>query len=221
MSRTITTAEQLTIDCIVTGELEVNTFFIRSATDLIIIDPGGDPEQIIAEAAATPNILVLLTHNHYDHSGATNEILAALPRAKFAAHAECIRLASNKKHNLCQFLMQLDYELTQRPDFLIKHNDIITEGALTLQALHSSGHSPGHLCYWLESANSLFCGDLLTAEDIGRHDVPGSNLTAMIADCRALLANIPDHTLIYPGHGSPITAQEVKQTNPRLRKYYN
>lgn len=220
MSTMTIEGKNIEVNCIVTGKLKVNTFFIKSGENVVVIDPGGDPELIISEIEDFKNILIILTHCHYDHSGATNEILSAIPRAKFAAHSECIRLAGNTTDNLSQFLMNIDYKITHNPSFTLDDNEVFNCGNIKLKALHSTGHSLGHLCYWIQSERILFCGDLLTAEDIGRHDVPGSNLSEMIEDCKDLLTQIPSDTIIFPGHGNPITAQEVKETNPHLKKFY-
>ncbi len=220
MSTITTNGESIEVNCIVTGKLEVNTFFIKSGENVVVIDPGGDPDLIISEIKDFKNILVILTHCHYDHSGATNEILSAIPRAKFAAHSECIRFAGDPSGNLSQFLMNIDYKINHKPSFTLKNNEIFNFGNINLKALHSTGHSRGHLCYLVQSECILFCGDLLTAENIGRHDVPGSSLSEMIENCKDLLAQIPSDTLIFPGHGNSITSQEIKDTNPHLKKFY-
>lgn len=218
---TMTTADQkTTVNCIITGRLKVNTFFISSENSVVVIDPGGDPAKIIAEIRHYPNILLLLTHCHYDHSGAVNEVYNALPQSVFAAHPACIRRGQSPQTNLSRFLLDTEYIFTITPDFIIAEDQTLHFHEITLQTFHSTGHSAGHLCYLLPAEDMVFCGDMLTADDIGRHDVPGSCLDSMIHDCRRLLSMLPDTMLICPGHGRTISAREVKETNPRLQRYY-
>ena len=220
MQKIISAAQNTRVTCIITGKLKVNTFFIQTNDSVVVIDPGGDPQTIISEIKHYPHILLLLTHCHYDHSGALNEVSAALPQARFAAHSACIRQGQNPETNLSIFLLNTTYTLKVNPDFTLEGGQNIQFQDITLQTFHSTGHSKGHLCYALPTENMIFCGDLLTAKNIGRHDVPGSDLQSMISDCQELLRLIPETMTVCPGHGSAISAQEIKNTNPYLQKYY-
>ncbi len=217
---TVSEENRIEIDCLITGKLKVNTFLITSGTSAVVIDPGGDPETIITAVKDYPHILLLLTHCHYDHSGAVNEVYNALPQAVFAAHDKCLAAGRDPIKNLSRFLMNTTYSINLDPDFQLQNNQRFNFNEIQMIPLHSTGHSQGHLCYFMPEERLLFCGDLLTAEDIGRHDVPGSSLTHMIEDCKELLAIIPADTLIYPGHGEPISAERVKHTNPHLQNFY-
>ncbi len=217
---TISEETKIEIDCLITGELKVNTFLIHNDTSVIVIDPGGDPEKIITAVKDYTNVLLLLTHCHYDHSGAVNEVYNALPQAIFAAHDKCLKTGRDPIKNLSRFLLSTTYSIDLDPNFHLQDNKQFEFDQIKILPLHSTGHSPGHLCYYLPQQRLLFCGDLLTAEDIGRHDVPGSSLTHMIEDCKDLLSHIPADTLIYPGHGEEIKAEKVKHTNPHLQKFY-
>lgn len=209
--------EKTTVKCLVTGKLQVNTFILTRNSHAVIIDPGGDPELIVSAVKTFKNIAVLLTHSHYDHIGAINEVLETLPQARLFAHKNCIKLASNSSTNICRFLLNTDYALTHPAAGILRDKINFTFGGINITPLHSTGHSAGHLCYYLPTENIVFCGDLLTAEDIGRHDVPGSNLDKMIDDCLEMIANIRSDTIIHPGHGNTITAEEALNTNPHLK----
>lgn len=214
-------SENTRIKCLVTGKLKVNTFIITNGNSVVIVDPGGDPELIIDEVKNYSDITILLTHSHYDHMGATNEVMAALPEAKLYAHKKCVELASNTETNICQFLMGIDYALEYPATEELSDKVEFFCGDIRIIPLHSTGHSGGHLCYYLPEEKAILCGDMLTAEDIGRHDVPGSNLEEMIEDCLKMLKYIPAETMIYPGHGREILPEEVMRTNQHLKNIIN
>ena len=205
------------IKCLVTGELKVNTFIVINDNNVIVIDPGGDSKMIIKTIEQYSNIAVLLTHSHYDHIGAINEVMSALPQAKLYAHEKCIELAADSATNISQFLLGVEYALSYTPEQTLKNKEKLQIGDVKIIPLHSTGHSRGHLCYYLLEENVVFCGDLLTAEDIGRHDVPGSNLEEMIEDCREMIKNVAVDTVIYPGHGKDVTVSQVLSTNSYLK----
>ena len=91
-------------------------------------------------------------------------------------------------------------------------------GSLTLNGLHTPGHTDGHFAYLL--GDRLFTGDALLIEGCGRTDFQNGNADALYQSVREKLFTLPDETLVYPAHDykdrfvSSI-AQEKKR-NPRL-----
>lgn len=91
-------------------------------------------------------------------------------------------------------------------------------GSITLQPLHTPGHTDGHFSYLC--GDRAFTGDALLIEGCGRTDFQNGDTDALFRSVKEKLFSLPDDCLVYPAHDynhrrvSSI-AQE-KQRNPRL-----
>ncbi len=92
----------------------------------------------------------------------------------------------------------------------------ITFGSHALTVIATPGHTPGGVCFYCEAEHVLFSGDSLFQMSIGRTDFPGGNHWELIAALKHLLRDLPDNTVIYPGHGPKTTAAYERQYNPYL-----
>lgn len=102
-----------------------------------------------------------------------------------------------------------------------------TEGQLSISTPNSSNavaiisvlRTPGHkedcVCYYFEKESTLFTGDTLFQESIGRTDLPGGDINSLMTSLKRL-ATLPDETTVYPGHGYPTTIGHEKTYNPYL-----
>ena len=99
---------------------------------------------------------------------------------------------------------------------LVAHGsgDTLSVGSIDVRMVHTPGHTPGSQCFLVEGR--LVAGDTLFLEGCGRTDLPGSN-PADMADSLRRLAQVPDDTILYPGHrysaASSATMDTVKQIN--------
>jgi len=83
---------------------------------------------------------------------------------------------------------------------------------LKIKVLHTPGHSPGSVTYFVE--DKLFVGDLIFAGSIGRTDLPKGDYQTLINSVETKIFTLPDETIIYPGHGPETTVGMEKATNP-------
>ena len=95
--------------------------------------------------------------------------------------------------------MVLDYDLPAG-DLKLGENKTISFGSHTFKVMHTPGHSGGSVCFYCAEENVLFSGDTLFKGSIGRTDFPGGNMFQIISSLREL-AQLPDATVVYPGHG--------------------
>jgi glyoxylase-like metal-dependent hydrolase (beta-lactamase superfamily II) len=111
------------------------------------------------------------------------------------------------------------YETPERPAVIERqaadkqwHED----GGLKYEVITTPGHSPGGVCYHFAAEKALFTGDTLFSGSIGRTDLKGSDERLMQTSLRRL-TQLPDDTLVYPGHGPCTTIGREKKINPFLR----
>jgi len=98
----------------------------------------------------------------------------------------------------------------------IEHEEKIVFGNTLLKAIFTPGHSSGGLSFYSEKDGCVFTGDTLFYHDIGRTDLPGGNYNKLIQSINNHLFNLPDSTVVYPGHEQPSTIEEEKLHNPHF-----
>lgn len=99
----------------------------------------------------------------------------------------------------------------------LKEGDIITIGATELHVIHTPGHSPGGICLYAPKENLLFSGDSLFMGCIGRCDLERGNETDLISSIQSKLLNLPDNTVVMPGHGPKTSIGFEKSSNPYIQ----
>jgi len=102
----------------------------------------------------------------------------------------------------------LDAEVTQKSANI---------GMIDIQSILTPGHTKDGVSFYISHEQTLFSGDTLFYETIGRTDLEGSNFEEEIASIRDKLFALPNHTKVYPGHGKPTTIAWEKEHNPYLR----
>lgn len=168
-----------------------------------VVDPGWEAERIVASANTDGYTIraVWLTHTHYDHIGALEELLQLVPVPIYVHEMECGQFAEQKV-----------------PVHPTRDGDTLTIGDVTVRCLHTPGHTPGGQCFVGEGF--AFTGDTLFVDAIGRTDLPGSDPEQMRASLRRL-ARLPPDTVVYSGHnyGRSATATIAEQLrhNPYLQ----
>lgn len=95
----------------------------------------------------------------------------------------------------------------------LSDGDIINVGELSIEVIHTPGHTPGGVCFYIEKENVLFSGDTLFQGSIGRTDFPGGSQSMEIESIRERLFTLPENTTVYPGHGPQTTIKYEKQYN--------
>ena len=180
-----------------------------------VLDPGGDPQQILAEVERHGLSIkyVLNTHAHFDHTDANGAIVQATG-ATLALHPQDLPLL---KASGGAALFGLQADPSPPPQLELHDGDELEVGTLRFKVLHTPGHTPGHVCFYEEAHGVLFDGDVLFARSIGRTDLPGGNYRQMMDSIQRVLFALPDDTVVYSGHGPATTIGDEKRLNPWLR----
>jgi glyoxylase-like metal-dependent hydrolase (beta-lactamase superfamily II) len=189
-----------------------NTYLIDGPTR-VLIDPGhaaffGHVEQGLREAGLEPGDLDLIvcTHGHPDHL----EAVAALRSRSvlFALHEAEWQWIETAGRPMSASL-GIDLERLA-PDVFLAEGEL-TLGGMTLQVLHTPGHSPGSICLYLPGPKVLVTGDVVFSGGIGRTDLPGGSGERLKGSIERLMELEVDHLL--PGHGEPVLGNEEVAVN--------
>ena len=199
-----------TIERVVNGILEENCWFITNLATghCVAIDPGDEAGALIAALGKRVLDGVLLTHGHFDHVGAAEE-LADYGSALVYVHADEVDLLAWAPENARQLgVGEIDAPV---PDLTFTDGEELQVGEFCFTVIHTPGHTTGSSCFLLRDSQDgcqhLFSGDTLFHHDIGRTDFPESAPQLMASSLLKLAALDPE-TLVYPGHGSTTTIGE-------------
>jgi glyoxylase-like metal-dependent hydrolase (beta-lactamase superfamily II) len=145
------------------------------------------------------------THAHPDHVGANFE-LAKKYGIVAALGEDGYKLIGDFKDYFEEFsgLKIKDLSIER----LLRDADVIEIGEIRLDVIKTPGHSKGSICLYSEGV--LFSGDTLFAGTYGRTDIPGGSEEEILVSI-ARLMELPDNTIVYPGHGEPTTISEERK----------
>ncbi|MFA5625289.1 MAG: MBL fold metallo-hydrolase [Bradymonadales bacterium] len=157
---------------------------------------------------------ILITHAHIDHVHGCKRLKALYPKAVLALHKDDYALAANLGGQSRRFgFVPVEMPAVEL-DLSTKHE--IELGRLRLELIHSPGHSPGHVCFYLKEQKTIFSGDLLFRHSIGRSDFEGGDAVVLKKSLDALCERLADDVLVLPGHGEFTSIGSEKRENPFL-----
>lgn len=198
------------------GVYGANCYLIvcEDTKEAVIIDLGGEPEKIIKKSIAEGFSIncIILTHGHGDHIAGVPGLLKEI-NCPVYAHEKEAELLINPKLNLTS-TMYMD-KISIKPDKLLKENDVIEVGNLSIKVIYTPGHTMGGIS--LKVDNYIFTGDTLFQGSIGRTDLFGGSYDDIIDSINNKILIYDDETIILPGHGPATTIGAEKRTNPFVR----
>jgi glyoxylase-like metal-dependent hydrolase (beta-lactamase superfamily II) len=202
------------VACITVGAFQENCYLYACPQTLeaVIIDPGDEAERIIEHIQELQLIpkYILNTHGHIDHISAIDAVSAVYP-VPLAIHAADVHMYTDE--NMASMFGRKAPLVKRKPDMLLKEGDEISFGTLTLEVLHTPGHTRGGVCF-VSRPYCVFSGDTLFYRGIGRTDLEGGNYEQIERSIREKLYTLEDDLVVFPGHGSPTTIVEEKYENP-------
>ena len=195
------------------GSFDVNNYLVYSEDSLqaVLIDTCDQPD-VILEKIIELNlnlIYVINTHGHGDHIIGNKQILEKT-KAKLLIHELDVDYLSDPNLNLSAFF---GTSIDSPPAYkLLKDGDIIKLENIELKVLHTPGHTPGHIS--LVCPEHAFVGDVIFQGSIGRTDLPLASSQQLVETIRNVIYNLPNHTILCPGHGPDTTVGKEKESNP-------
>ncbi|MFT4203713.1 MAG: MBL fold metallo-hydrolase [Chitinophagaceae bacterium] len=207
------------------GPFQENTYLlVDENNNVTVIDPGmffGEEKAQLKAFIEKENLLptqVLLTHAHLDHVFGLkwiNEQYGLIPYL----HADEQVILDNARSAGAKY--GLDFDDYKGAVRYVTETDTITVGEHSLAILFVPGHSPGSIAFYSAAQDFVIAGDTLFKEGIGRTDLPFGDHATLVAHINDKLFTLPDHTVVYPGHGAYTTIGHEKDANPFLRPTEN
>lgn len=201
------------IDTLVLGSYQTNCYIVRNSASqsCAVIDPGYEAGKVLDSVKKLGLTIdaVLLTHGHFDHVGAVEEIVTATGCKLWMRESDW-SMPNSPMHNYLFPLANCDFtEVLFCEDF-----EEITAGGLTFTVWETPGHTWGSVCYFCQDV--IFSGDTLFAGSCGRTDLPGGDWKT-IQNSLARLAELEGDYRVCPGHGPATTLKTEKRANPYMK----
>jgi hydroxyacylglutathione hydrolase len=219
------------------GMLQCNCHIVGDPQSLeaIVIDPGDDAERIL-EVINRHHLKVtaiVVTHAHIDHVIGLRRVHQATG-APVYVHADDLDLY--RMLEVQATWLGWKTPESANVDQVVRDGDVIRWGRYQAQILHTPGHTPGSVCVYMppdapaelpdapaaksapRGVGRLFAGDTLFAGSIGRTDLWGGSFEGIIRSLKGKLLELPDDTMVYPGHGEGTSIGMERATNPFLQE---
>ncbi|CAN5593352.1 MBL fold metallo-hydrolase [soil metagenome] len=201
------------------GQVAENSFIFhrRDSESGLIIDPGEEPERLLAgieEMGITKLEAILLTHCHFDHIGAVAPVAKATGAPVYCPAGEVPIL-----QDIMAFIPWEGFGPYESwdPEHTVKGGDRLELAGFVIDVISTPGPSPDHVTYAIEGEPALFSGDVLFQGSVGRTDLPGADHETLMASIATLLDGHPDETVVYPGHMGLTTLGAERASNPFLQ----
>lgn len=197
------------------GEMGTNCYILYREGEKsgVVVDPGANKDYILTrlkELSLIPEA-ILLTHGHFDHIGAVEDIKRAFPGIKVYAGEEERQVLEQPEINLTAGFGRA---ASVKADEFLKDGEEIVLAGITFQVLFTPGHTCGSVCYYVPGEEVLISGDTLFCESLGRSDFPTGSAKAIVRSITERLFALPDQVMVYPGHGEATAIGHEKQYNP-------
>lgn len=206
------------------GSFATNCYVVATGPgqECVVVDPGQDAtagiESIVAEHRLKP-VAVLLTHGHIDHIWSVVPVCGAHDVPAYIHPADRALLTDPARGLGPAGLAMLGGLTFTEPSDVreLGAEPVISIAGLDFTVDLAPGHTPGCVTFRLGD-EVLLSGDVLFAGSIGRTDLPGGDLDAMMASLARVILPMPDGLQVLPGHGPATTIGAERATNPYLRE---
>jgi hydroxyacylglutathione hydrolase len=190
----------------------------ENTRDAIVIDPGDDVDRLLPylEQHKLTVRMALHTHAHLDHIMGTRPLKEAT-QAAIMLHRGDGWLYDNLEMQASLFGWKARAPLPV--DEWLEHARTLTVGSLSVDVIHTPGHTPGSLCFHLKEHGLLFSGDTLFNRSIGRTDLWGGSYEEIMDSIAGRLMSLDDRTRVICGHGTPTTIGDERANNPFIREH--
>ncbi len=173
---------ELEIHKIVVGPMDNNVFVLRcrETGEGLLVDAANEHERLLELCELLDVRQVLETHGHWDH-------IQAVPHVRDAGYS--VHVTQQDAHMLDSY------------DEILEDDSVVSVGRLTLETIHTPGHTPGSMCFKVKDRPILFSGDTLFPGGPGATQFEGGDFNTIIESIDRRLFTLDAETLVLPGHG--------------------
>ena len=191
--------------------------FDTQTRDGVVIDPGGDVDQILDVIGGNKFAIsqIWITHGHIDHAGGAMDLKEALGVEIIGPHEADRSMLANLDNQAKRFGLT-DAVRNCTPDRFLSEGETVSFGEHVFEVLHCPGHAPGHVVYYNAAARFAHVGDVLFQGSVGRTDLPGGDHAALIRSIKEKLLPLGDDVRFICGHGPGGRFGDERRGNPYL-----
>jgi glyoxylase-like metal-dependent hydrolase (beta-lactamase superfamily II) len=206
----------LNIESFVLGEISNNTYLVwnEPSKEAAVIDPSFDPQAVIDAIKQKGLKLtgIWLTHGHFDHFIGIPLVFAAGGPVPVYLHPADLAIftAGGLGRNFRFAVSAMPKPVPFPDDWQLRL------GSSIITVRHTPGHSEGHVVFYSEEASTVFTGDLIFRQNVGRTDLPGADQDILLKSIYEQILALPGATRILPGHNEETTVAAEVEYNPYL-----
>lgn len=216
MTENATTESQFIIRTFPVGPLQCNCSIIgdKLSGRALVIDPGGDAQQILTllKQLELQVVAIIHTHAHLDHILAAGEIKKATGAPIYLHKSD--QFLWDMVDQQCQQFGLPSVSLPNPDHELHDDQDLGCCGGVVI---HTPGHTPGSVSFWFEEYKTLIAGDTLFLGSIGRTDFPGGSFEQIQASIKERIYSLDDDAVVVTGHGPNTSIGDEKTSNNFVR----
>ena len=207
---------KLEISYRILGAIGTNVYFLinTETRETILVDPADNAEYLLDQAEMRDYYIsgILLTHGHFDHIYAVNDLKKHRDIPVYACAAEEKLLGDPDLNRSAAWAEPCRL----KADILLTDGDEFDLAGFHIKMIHTPGHTAGSCCYYIEDEKVLISGDTLFANSYGRTDLATGSQSSIVKSIKEKLLVLPPDVQVYPGHGDFTTIDQERKYNPIL-----